>query len=64
MTPDRQLLCDVCGQPFVYAEAEWAKDERLGYPPPRLCSACRQQRNAARAAERAAKRPRRRYFRR
>ncbi len=62
--PDRELQCEVCEEPFVYAEAEWTEDERLGFPPPRLCPSCHQKRRAARAAERAAKRPRRRHFRR
>ena len=60
--PDRKLQCEVCGEPFIYAEAEWTEDERRGLPPPRLCSSCHQKRRAARAAERAAKRPRRRRF--
>jgi len=48
----------------MYAQAEWTEDERRGFPPPRLCPSCRQKRSAVRAAERAKKRPRRRYFRR
>ena len=61
---DRKLQCEACGEPFVYAEAEWTEDERLGLPAPRVCSSCHQKRRAARAAERAAKRPRRGRFRR
>jgi len=61
---DRELICEECEQPFVYTEAEWTADERQGFPPPRLCPSCTQQRNIARAAKRAAKPPRRRRFRR
>jgi len=60
--PDRELVCEVCGQTFVYSAAEQAADEQAGYPPPRACRACLQQRREAGAAERAAKRPRKRRF--
>ena len=54
----------MCEEPFIYAEAEWTEDERQGFSAPRLCSSCDAERRAAKAAERAAKRPRRKYFRR
>ena len=61
---DRQLICEVCEQPFAYAEAEWTEDERQGFPAPRLCQNCMRQRSSVRAAKRAAKPVRRRNFRR
>ena len=59
---DQELICEVCGQAFTYTVAEQTADNRAGYPPPRACRACLQQRRAAGAAKRAAKRPRRRRF--
>jgi hypothetical protein len=61
---DRQLICEVCEQPFTYTEAEWTEDERQGFPAPRLCRSCTQQRNSVRAAKRASRPIRRRNFRR
>ena len=58
--PDVEIVCEVCGQPFVYSAAEQAADNRRGYPPPRGCPPCVRQHRAANAAKRAAKRPRRR----
>ena len=60
----QQLTCEQCNEPFVYSDAERARDERAGYPLPRACPACVQQRRSAGAAKRAAKRPRRHGFRR
>jgi hypothetical protein len=62
--PDQELSCEVCGEAFAYSSAEQVADEQAGYPPPRACPACLQQRRAARAAKREAKRPRRRRVRR
>lgn len=61
---DRELICEGCQRPFVYSTAEQARDERMGYPVPRACPDCVRQRRAAGAAKRAAKRPRKKYFRR
>jgi hypothetical protein len=60
--PDRELVCEFCGQSFAYTTAEQAADSRYGYPPPRSCQPCLRQRRAAGAAKRAAKRPRTRRF--
>jgi len=60
--PDVELVCEFCGQGFVYSVAEQAADGRAGYPPPRACRPCLQQRRAAGAAKRAARRPRTRRF--
>ena len=62
--PDREIICQFCGETFVYSEAEQARDADTGYPPPAACRACLQQRRAAGAAKRAARRPRKRRFRR
>ena len=62
--PDREMTCEACQATFVYAEAEQARDYEMGYPAPRCCLPCLRQRRAAGAAARAAKRPRKRYFRR
>ena len=61
---DQELTCEACQKPFIYSAAEHARDERSAYPPPRLCPDCLRQRRGAKAAERAARRPRRKYFRR
>lgn len=60
--PDIMVVCQFCGQEFVYSAAEQAVDTREGYPPPRSCQSCLQQRRAAGAAKRAAKRPRKRRY--
>jgi len=59
---DLELLCEFCGQNFVYSVAEQAADRRKGYPQPRACWPCLRQRRAAGAAKRAARRPRTRRF--
>lgn len=61
---DREIVCEACEQPFVYSQQEQSRDGQFGYPAPRVCPDCSRQRRAAGAAERAAKRPRRRNFRR
>jgi hypothetical protein len=62
--PDTEIICQWCDQPFIYSEAEQARDQQSGFPPPRACAACLQQRRAADAAKRAARRPRQRRYRR
>lgn len=62
--PAQEMICQFCEEPFVYSDAERSRDEEAGYPPPRACQACLQRRRAEGAAKRAAKRPRRRNFRR
>lgn len=60
----RDLTCEACGETFAYSEEEQARDESQGYPPPRLCGACRQARRGEKATARAARRPRKRGYRR
>ena len=58
------VTCEACGETFLYSDAERARDERVGYPPPRACPPCVRQKRAAGQAKRAARQPRRRNFRR
>ena len=60
----QELTCEVCGATFPYLDSERSRDEQAGYPPPRACPPCLRQRRAETAAKRAARRPRRRNFRR
>ena len=61
---DQELVCELCGETFTYSVREQVRDRQMGYPAPRACDSCLRQRRAAAAAKRAARRPRKRPYRR
>lgn len=58
--PNMDITCEECQAVFTLTDEQQAYYTDNGYTLPTRCDACEQRRKDARAAEKAAKRPRRR----
>jgi DNA replicative helicase MCM subunit Mcm2 (Cdc46/Mcm family) len=46
--PDKTIVCQDCGQEFVFSESEQKFYEERGFQDPKRCKPCRDQRKAQR----------------